>query len=273
MNGLKLLNFGRALWELFLLKERYIDMAFAECSDNLWPLPPDAVELNDDEVHVWLVNAGAKDIPEDLLAMSLSEDEQERAARFKFVKDRRLYVAAHAALRSLLADYLRVAAHKIHFVSGPQGKPALAPPLAAGGLEFNLSHSHEAALVAVARAESGGRRCGIRQAGIFLRRACPALLYHQRSRGAIELPQTLQREAFFKCWTSKEAFLKAKGTGLSGKLDEVAITLVADQQVRINASVPDWSLTELTLCVGYQGALVVQGDPRPIRCYQWESPL
>jgi len=245
----------------------------AELSHNHWPLPPEAIELNDDEVHVWLVNAGAKDIPQDLLATSLSEDEKERAARFKFAKDQRLYVAAHAALRSLLADYLRVAADTIHFVSGPHGKPAIAPPLAAGGLEFNLSHSHEVALVAVARQRAVGVDVEFVKRKFSFDDLARRFFTTKEVAALFELPQPLQREAFFQCWTSKEAFLKAKGTGMSGKLDEVAITLAADQQVRINASVPDWSLTELTLCVGYQGALVVQGDPRPIRCFQWEPPL
>jgi 4'-phosphopantetheinyl transferase len=245
----------------------------AEFFNNLWPLPHDAVELNDDEVHVWLVNAGAKDIPQDGLATSLSEDEKERAARFKFAKDRRLYVAGHAALRSLLADYLRVAADTIHFVSGPHGKPAIASPLAGGGLEFNLSHSHEVALVAVARQRAVGVDVEFVKREFSFDDLARRFFTTKEVAALFELPQPLQCEAFFKCWTSKEAFLKAKGTGLSGKLDEVGITLAADQQVRINASVPGWSLTELALCVGYQAALVVQGDPRPIRCYQWESPL
>jgi len=244
-----------------------------EFSDNLWLSPAETIELNDDEVHVWLVNAGAKDIPQDLLAVSLSEDEQERAARFKFAKDRRLHVTAHAALRSLLTAYLKVAADEIRFVSGTHGKPALAQPLAASGLEFNLSHSHEVALVAVARQRAVGVDVEFVKREFSFDELARRFFTTQEVAALFELPQPLQREAFFKCWTSKEAFLKAKGTGLSGKLDEVAITLAADQQVRINASVPDWSLTELTLCVGYHGALVVQGDPRPIRCYQWESPL
>ena len=248
-------------------------MTAAEFSNNLWLSPPEAIELNDDEVHVWLVNTGAKDIPQDLLAVSLSEDEQERAARFKFAKDRRLHVAAHAALRSLLTAYLKVAANEIRFVSGTHGKPALAQPLAASGLEFNLSHSHEVALVAVARQRAVGVDVEFVKREFSFDELARRFFTTKEVAALFELPQPLQREAFFKCWTSKEAFLKAKGTGLSGKLDEVAITLAADQQVRINASVPDWSLTELTLCAGYQGAMVLQGDPRTIQCYQWEPSL
>jgi len=248
-------------------------VAAAEFSENLWPLPPNAVGLHDDEVHVWLVNAGSADIPQDLLAGSLSADERERAARFKFTKDRRLYVAAHAALRSLLADYLRVAADEIHLVLGAHGKPALAAPLVVSGLEFNLSHSHEVALVAVARQRAVGVDVEFIKRKFSFDDLARRFFTTREVAALFELPQPLQREAFFKCWTSKEAFLKAKGTGLSGKLDEVAITLAADQQVRINASVPGWSLSELTPCIDYEGALVVQGDSRPIRCYRWEPPL
>lgn len=248
-------------------------MAAAEFSDNLWPSPPNAVELNDSEVHVWLVNAGSENIPQELLAVSLSEDERESAARFKFAKDRRLYVAAHAALRSLLADYLRVAADDIHLVLGTHGKPALAPQIIASGLEFNLSHSHEVALVAVARQKAVGVDVEFVKREFSFDELARRFFTTDEVAALFELPQPLQREAFFKCWTSKEAFLKAKGTGLSGKLDEVVITLAADQRVRINASVPGWSLSELTPCVDYQGALVVQGDSRPIRCFQWEPPL
>ena len=236
-------------------------------------LPPDAVELNDDEVHVWLVNAGAKDIPQDLLATSLSEDEKERAARFKFVKDRRLYIAAHAALRSLLANYLRVRRGRDSFCLRTSWQTRARSATSRQRFGVQSLPLPRGALVAFARQRAVGVDVEFVKREFSFDELARRFFTTKEVAALCELPQTLQREAFFKCWTSKEAFLKAKGTGLSGKLDEVAITLAADQQVRINASVPDWSLTELTLCVGYQGALVVQGDPRPIRCYQWESPL
>jgi 4'-phosphopantetheinyl transferase len=81
----------------------------------------------------------------------------------------------------------------------------------------------------------------------------------------------LQRQAFFQCWTSKEAFLKAKGTGLSGKLDEVEIALAAEQQVRIGAAVPGWALTALDPIENYESALVVAGPAVAIHCYHWQA--
>jgi len=249
---------------------RCIDVSDAELSNNPWLSPPETIELNDDEVHVWLVRAGAEEFPRDFLAASLSEDEKERAARFKFDKDRRLYIAGHAALRSLLSVYLKIEASQIRFFSGVNGKPALAPPLAATGLEFNLSHSNELALVAVAHGKAVGVDVECIKRNFDFEEIARRFFTAGEVAALFELPQPLQREAFFKCWTSKEAFLKAKGTGLSGRLDEVGIALTADQQTRINASVPGWSLTELAPGAEYEGALVVQGPPRQIRCYRWE---
>jgi 4'-phosphopantetheinyl transferase len=233
-------------------------------------LPPDAFELNDNEVHVWMARAGAEHIQQDILQTTLSEDERERAARFKFDKDRRLYIAGHAALGALLAEYLRVSARDIHCVSGAHGKPALAPPYDASGLEFNLSHSHELALVAVARGKAVGVDVEFVKRDFIFDELARRFFSAREVAALFELPESLRREAFFKCWTSKEAFLKAKGTGLSGKLDEVQVILNGHRQLKIEAKVPGWSLAELTPGEGYQAALVVQGGALPIRCYEWE---
>jgi 4'-phosphopantetheinyl transferase len=207
------------------------------------------------------------------LAAFLSDDETERAARFKFDRDRRLYTAAHAALRSLLSVYLSVEAGDIRFFSADNGKPALAPPHAASGLEFNLSHSSELALVAVARGKVLGVDVEYSKRNFDFEEIARRFFTGREVAALLELPQPLQRAAFFKCWTSKEAFLKAKGTGLSGKLDEVEITLPAAHRVQVNASVPGWSLSELSPGLEYEGALVVEGPPRKIRCYVWKPSL
>lgn len=245
-------------------------MAQAEFFANTWSLPPDAFELDEHEVHVWMVRAGAEHIQQDIVNAILSQDERERARRFKFDKDRRLYVAGHAALGALLAGYLRVSARDIHCVSGAHGKPALAPPHAVSGLEFNLSHSHELALVAFARGKAVGVDVEFVKKDFVFDELARRFFSAQEVAALFELPRSLQREAFFKCWTSKEAFLKAKGTGLSGKLDEVQINLTDRGLLKIEAKVPGWSLAELTPGEGYQAALAVKGGASPIRCYQWE---
>jgi 4'-phosphopantetheinyl transferase len=238
---------------------------------NQWEPPPTHFTLDPGCVDVWLIDVNeARDELQSFTAL-LSRAEQERAARFKFDKDRRLFTVAHAALRSILASYLKIASTSLEFADGAKGKPKFAPALAGRGVEFTLSHSHQTALLGVAQ----GREVGVDVEYVkrdFQFADVAKRFFTPSEVDALQgLPPQLQREAFFKCWTSKEAFLKAKGTGLSGKLDEVEITLTAEQRVQITANVPGWSLIELDPGDDYEGALVVEGAPLPVRCFYWEQ--
>jgi 4'-phosphopantetheinyl transferase len=236
-----------------------------------WPASTGPLPSLERRVHVWAVALDDARIDARSWLGRLSAQEQARAQRFKFANDRRRYIVAHAALRDILADHLKIAAGDLQFVDGANGKPRLAAALASSGFEFNLSHSHERALVAATeglvvgidvefvRSDFGFHEVAER---FFTRREVSAL-------GA--LPPSLQRQAFYKTWTSKEAFLKAKGTGLSGALDEVEIVLISGSRVAINESVAGWSLTELDPGEGYEGALVVEGDrAAPIHRHRWQ---
>jgi len=196
----------------------------------------------------------------------LSAAEQERARRFKFEKDEKLFTIAHAALRSILARYLSVSPTKIEFIIDPQGKPRLA---AASGesLRFNISHSGELAVIAVASRELGVDVECIKENFGFEEVA--EHFFTAREVAALRaLPSHLQRRAFYQCWTCKEAFLKAKGTGLSGELDEVQIVLDGES-ARIDANVPGWSLKEIDVRDGYAAAVVSAGEPAEVRIYRW----
>jgi len=236
-----------------------------------WAAPPEELSVSDARADVWLIPLAGLSGGGERFAEILSDDERRRAARFKFDRHRRLYVAAHGALRLILSRYLKTAPAALELVKGHNGKPALAPEFAASGLRFNLSHSHEAALVGVVR----GREIGVDIEWIKEGYGYDAVARRFFTAPEVAqlraLPPTLQRMAFFKCWTSKEAFLKAKGTGLSGKLDEVKIVFGGDQQVRIHASVPGWTLSELSPGNGYEAALVVQGGALPVNCYRWQA--
>lgn len=237
----------------------------------LWPLAPEGRELYGNEVHVWMIRASAYYNDDPRATALLSADERQRATKFRFEKDRRLYIAAHAGLRAVLAGYLRVVEDEIHLVTGLHGKPLLAHP-GGSGLEFNLSHSHEVALIAVARNKAVGVDVEFVKRDFAFQEVAGRFFTEKEVVALRALPQALQIEAFFKCWSSKEAFLKAKATGLSGKLDEVQIS-TQDGFVKIEANVPGWSLLELEKAHGYEAALVIQGGAVPIRCYRWEPRL
>src|SRR5215475_3749487 len=230
-----------------------------------------SVPIRENEVHVWLVETNDKSSSPDDFKDLLSSVEQDRASKFKFATDRRRYITSHAALRSILCHYVNGPARALQFAEGPYGKPKLAPNHAAEKIEFNLSHSHEVALIAVAQ----GREIGVdvewvREAFAFDEVA--QRFFTTKQVVALHvLPLHLQREAFYKCWTSKEAFLKAKGTGLSGQLDEVAIVL-ADHAVRVKGTIPNFSLVGLTVGRGYEAALVAKGAEPQLSYYAWRWP-
>ena len=211
---------------------------------NHWLPAPDPIPSLGGNVHVWALQLEEFAFDAALWHSRLSSEEQSRAARFKFARDQRRYGIAHAALRDILAGYVNVDAVNLRFNDGPNGKPKLAPPFEASGIEFNLSHSHETALIAVNQGNEIGVDIEFAKADFeFLELA--SHFFTKREVAALRaLPSALQRQGFYKCWTSKEAFLKAKGTGLSGALDEVEIMLVGER-VQIKASVAGWSLVEL----------------------------
>jgi len=248
-------------------------MAGSEPSNPIWSVAPAKVTLAAGEVHVWLVRADDAALCMACCENLLATAERERAARFKFEKDRRLYTAAHAALRSILADYLNVAPGDLGFEIGQRGKPRLAPTFSKDSLEFNLSHSSEVALIAVTRE----REIGVDVEHIkenFAFAEVAERYFTTREVSAIRaLPQDLQRRAFYQCWTSKEAFLKAKGVGLSGELDEVEILLGDKGRVQVTSTLPGWYLSELNPCDGYVGAVVLDGREFDLKCYNWPGSV
>ena len=237
-----------------------------------WPLPPDAIPPLGRNVHVWTVELDDPGFEAARWRNRLSPEEQARASRFKFERDQNRYIVAHAALRAILARYSSDEPANLKFVDGPGGKPKLASPWSASGLEFNLSHSHERALVAVASGAEIGVDIEFVRADFEFHEVASHFFTKRETAALRELPEALQRHAFYQCWTSKEAFLKAKGTGLSGKLDEVEITLASELQVQILAHVSGWSLVPLHSGDAYESALVIESRPAEIDCYRWQAP-
>ncbi len=196
----------------------------------------------------------------------LSAEEQTRAARFHFERDRQRFIVARVGLRRLLSRYLAVAAAEITFCYNAFGKPSLAPPYAASGLTFNLAHSGEFALYALA--------CQ-RQVGVDIEAVRPQVEYEQLTHHVFSLaeqqslqsvPLAQRREAFFHGWTRKEAYIKAQGMGLSLPLDQFTVTLAPDATPRLvstqhaPAEADRWSLQSIPTPPGYVGAVVAEGQ-------------
>jgi 4'-phosphopantetheinyl transferase len=226
---------------------------------------PSGIRIRDDEVHVW---AGDQNQPAEIVSAfhrTLSEDERSRAARFKFEKDRVHYVVARGMLRRLLGYYLGTPPDRLRFRYSEFDKPALAEEFQASRLRFNLSHSGGRALLGFTL----GREIGIDIEQIRPDFATEDIAERFFSGCEVEqlrsLPKELQAEAFFNCWTRKEAFIKAIGEGLSCPLNQFDVTLTPGEPARLLATrvagqpASAWSLRSLNVGPAYRAAIVVQG--------------
>jgi 4'-phosphopantetheinyl transferase len=232
------------------------------------------IALAADQIDCWAVSLAAFPADADGAALALlSADERERAARFHFEQHRKHYIRSHAALRLLLARYVPASPTSLLIAADANGRPLLAEPRAA--LEFNLSHSGEAAMVAV----SSGVPVGV---DIEVMRDLPDFIDIARRFFAATEVEHLLRLApeerlggFYVTWTRKEAFVKALGLGLSFPLDAFC-TGPQDSRPRLRrtegAPYAEWTLTDLAPATGYKGAVAVRSPTIALRCHQAEWP-
>jgi 4'-phosphopantetheinyl transferase len=179
------------------------------------------------EVHVW---TAVPDQVSDPAARArceamLSPDERARMQRFRFERDRHIYLVAHALVRTALSRYATCAPAAWTFTVNEYGRPDIAPGICARPLRFNLSHTHGLVAVAIALERDVGvdvehlypRSFDLGVAGHFFAPAEVAAL--------TALPADAQRDRFFAYWTLKEAYIKARGMGLALPLDQFAFDL------------------------------------------------
>jgi len=235
---------------------------------TVWVVPATPPPLDLHEAHLWRLDldaAGGQAPATDIL----NEEERARAARFHFDRDRRRFIAARAALRRILAAYVDRAPADLVFSLGPHGKPALENL----GLEFNLSHSGGCGLLAVTR----GRRVGVDVEHVRADFAGEDIARRFFAPAEVDaLAASAPGEyvaAFFRCWTRKEAYVKARGDGLSLPLDRFVVPLEPAATRALASCLDDpsecsrWSLREIVPAPGYLGALVVEGNGWTLRAY------
>lgn len=181
------------------------------------------------EVHLWRLHLEPPTRTLTQLAETLSPEEQERAARFHFAVHRQRFIAGRGLLRAILAGYLDLAPAAVTFAYGPQGKPRLKDD----GLRFNLSHSNDIGLLGITDLPA----IGVDVEHIRPLRDLQAMARRFFAPGEVKrllaLPTPTQEVAFFRCWTRKEAFIKALGTGLSMPLDSFEVAFAGNEPPRL----------------------------------------
>jgi len=241
--------------------------------------------LSLDCVDVWRVPFDIFDDEERFNAVffSMSPDEVERMQRFKVESKQFEYAVTRSTLRIVLGKLMRRPDAALRFTYSPMGKPSLDPSLNTDWqghrVEFNVSHTAEMAVIALT--------CG-RPVGIDVeseRRDADHLALARRYFAPAEaaeleaIDENARPAAFFRCWTRKEAFVKAHGGGVAGGLDHFEVTLATDQPAAIRATHQDpdeaarWWMADVPVDEPYVASVVAARQPgEALTLRTWQLP-
>src|SRR5215510_2871195 len=189
--------------------------------------------LSHGHVHVW---CAALQQPSDVilqLVATLSDEEQHRAVRFQFNHLRESFIVSRGTLRFILAQYIPVEPGQIQFEYTPYGKPFLSKKLNIPAISFNLSHSNGLVLYAITKDRRVGIDIEYIRAISDFENVSAATFSAFENNQLQSIDDHLRMQAFFNCWTRKEAFIKAIGDGMSFPLDQFDVSLRTDEPARL----------------------------------------
>lgn len=211
--------------------------------------------VSDGAIHVWIIRLDEEPLDHRLL----NEEELQRASRFHFPLHQQRFVVGRAALRRLLGWWLGMSAREVKLDYGEMGKPFVYGDIMH---QFNVSHSHELAAIALSY--------GI-PVGVDIERVCilndfeaiSQIVFSESERAQLKPTQNpIKARDFFIGWTRKEAYLKALGTGLSAKLHTVTVDIGEDSprllSIEDSNETAQWSLLNLFPRADFVGALAAR---------------
>ena len=226
---------------------------------SLGPIAPDFVH-----VYFGLLNPASDEVYK--LSALLSEDETQRASRFHFNKNRNEFILTRGGLRTMLGSYLGISPHEIRFAYTGHGKPYLADP-PGQQLTFNVSHTDGLVAFAFGWNRAVGVDVEAVRTNFKVEEIAERFFSTAEKRSLGEFPPAERYAAFFRCWTRKEAYIKARGEGLSHPLAQFDVSLAEDPEHTLLATRPDpgeaglWLLRPFTVPTGFAAALAVALNP------------
>jgi 4'-phosphopantetheinyl transferase len=242
-----------------------------------WFPAPERLSLGSGEVHVWRADLNQEPSRVRNFSDCLAPDERQRADRFHFRRDREHFIVGRGVLRSILGRYLDVSPGLIRFSYNRYGKPSIDEAAGGESLRFNVSHSGGVALYAVTREREVGLDIESVRADFSSLEIAGRFFSTPEVEMLRALPAERQTDAFFNCWTRKEAYIKALGEGLSRSLQSFAVSLIPGEAAALLSSddgpseCARWSFVEIDPGEGYVAALAVEGAIAALRCWQWSN--
>jgi 4'-phosphopantetheinyl transferase len=177
-----------------------------------WHIPQTQPKLTRGTVHVWRLSLAVSNRQVEALQTCLSPEEAERAARYHFERHGRRFIACRGQVREILSRYVNARFADLRFRYSPRGKPSLDEPFLGSAVHFNVSNSQDVALCAVALDRELGVDVEFVREPLDFEGLAARFFARQEVEVLRSLPDERRLEAFFHCWTRKEAILKATGT-------------------------------------------------------------
>ena len=234
-------------------------------------------ELGNNQIHIWRTHLKQNSQQISALAKLLNQEEQGKAEKFKVAQAKNNFIIARGTLRLLLAKYIDVEPKEIIFAHNSYGKPLLN----SGLVNFNVSHSHDYALFIFAKNYQVGVDVERVRDNFDFMAIAQKFFSLQEAIDLANMPQEQQLQAFFNCWSRKEAFIKGIGKGIFFALDKFAVEictktagklkLTIDTERLLELEQDNWSLEALNPGNGYVGAFAVSGQDYKVSYYEVSS--
>jgi 4'-phosphopantetheinyl transferase len=238
-----------------------------------WRATPDRRDLHHNAIHVWRVPLDKSAGEVDALEKLLTPDEDERRERYRFEVDRRRFAISRGTLRLVLGSYLDANPRDLRFQVGDHGKPSLMSHSAE--ISFNVSRSADLALIAVSRKRELGVDVEYMRGFESQTSVAEQLFAPSEAQAIRSMPPASREAAFYACWSRKEAYVKARGAGLSFELDRFEVSVGPDEapallRVRDEPSEPArWRMVDLRPAPGCMAALVAENGDWRLDCFEW----
>lgn len=243
---------------------------------SYWQILRTQPQLQAGEIHIWKIELDCADCQWQPLMALLSIDEQIKADRYRFEQHRRRYIMGRTTLRKLLGAYLNRAPEMLNFAYNDHGKPSLAHD--DSGLHFNVSHSGEIMLAAFVLNSGIGIDVETIQQDTDYLAIGQRWFSKQESNTLRDLAEEKRIGAFFRAWTRKEAYIKARGIGLSYSLnrfsvsmDETSPSLLEHEDC--SQEIKSWQIYNIEVSSDYSAAVAIEAARWDIRHYDFDSSL
>jgi 4'-phosphopantetheinyl transferase len=233
------------------------------------------IDVGKNEVLVYHIDTDIDDSHAFALSKLLTSEELQRANNFYFERDRKTYIITRGILRTILGSLIRKNPSELQISYTTYGRPFLISNKNTPDIRFNVSHSHDRALIAITK----GRNVGVDIEYIrplrYEDRISERFFSLKENEALRSLPKNIQHRAFFTCWTRKEAFIKAKGGGLTIPLKSFTVTLIPGEPAELLQTdrniekVKRWCFFDLDIGTKYVAAVAVEAQHININYLSW----